>query len=240
MTGWMTVEEGGWGYTRTLEHSGTYKWSICVFQQRIKKVLAVQSCSQATEQTEGGKDGWKEEGKWRSWPYAFMDWLHKSSPVLPSYNRSVSCFYSSLTSLILPLPSSLCSVPNKVRYPLLPFSSFPSYSPHFLCLTPLFFLRLPFSPSPSYFPCSTSSSSFVSNPCSSSSSSSSTWGTPGSRRRWSISILPLGFPSPIWGRPGLLSPSGSEHHYWLPHASHPGRRQRPKSPASRCASGLPA
>lgn len=40
--------------------------------------------------------------------------------------------------------------------------------------------------------------------------------------------------------PGLPSPSGSEHHCWLPHASHPGHRQRRKSPASHCASGSPA
>lgn len=53
----MKVKEGREGYTQELKHSETYKWSICVFQQRIKKVLAVQSCSQATEQTEGGKDG---------------------------------------------------------------------------------------------------------------------------------------------------------------------------------------
>lgn len=40
---------------------------------------------------------------------------------------------------------------------------------------------------------------FVSTLCSSSSSSRSfsTWGTPGSRRRWSISSLPLGFLSPV-------------------------------------------
>lgn len=53
----MKVKGGREGYTQELKHSETYKWSICVFQQRIKNVLAVQSCSQATEQTEGGKDG---------------------------------------------------------------------------------------------------------------------------------------------------------------------------------------
>lgn len=121
----------------------------CVFQQRIKKVLAVQSCSQATEKTKGGedgwKDGWKEEGKWRSWPYTLMYWLHYSSLILPLCNRSVSFSYNSLTPHILPLPFSLCSVPNRVCCHIPSFFSFSSF------------------PSPSYsrqisFPCPSSSS----------------------------------------------------------------------------------
>lgn len=124
---------------------------------------------------------------------------------------------------------------------LFSFSSFPSpsYSRH-LFLMPLFFLCHPLpnrchalcpppAPPPS-FPPLLLLLLFL---------SFSTWGTPGSQRRWSISILPLGFLSPVWGRPCLPSPSGSEHHYWPPHASHPGRQQMQKSPASRCASGSP-
>lgn len=220
----------------------------CVFQQRIKKVLAVQSCSQATEKTKGGedgwKDGWKEEGKWRSWPYTLMYWLHYSSPILPLCNRSVSFSYNSLTPHILPLPFSLCSVPNRVCCHIPSFFLF--FFPISILFTsnlfpmPLFFLchplpnrrharRPPPAPPPSFPPLLLLLLFLY----------FSTRGTPGSRRRWSISILPLGFLSPVWGRPCLPSPSGSERHYWPPHASHPGHQQTLKSPASRCASGSP-
>lgn len=104
----------------------------CVFQQRIKKVLAVQSCSQATEKTKGGedgwKDGWKEEGKWRSWPYTLMYWRHYSSLILPLCNRSVSFSYNSNTSH----PSSSLLPLQRPKQSLLShsflFSSFPSPS----------------------------------------------------------------------------------------------------------------
>lgn len=145
--------------------------------------------------------------------------------VFTSFNHSVLCTFNSPSSPILPL--------FHLQHPWQSLFSclfFPLYSHNFLC--PMqgiqSFLQLLFL---CFCPRSSSSSS--------SSSFSSTWGTPRSQRRWSISILPLGFLSQVWGRPGLLSPSGSEHHYWLPHGSHPDHQQRLKSPASRCASGLP-
>ncbi len=170
-----------------------------------------------------------------------MYWLHNSF-IYPAYNRSV--MLSHISNISHP-SSSLLSLQRPKQSPLshshsLFFSLFQLHLIHviFSFLMPLFFLQLPFprhhrtfhpppAPPPSFPPpCSSSPSSF-------------TWGTPGSRRRWSISILPLGFLSPVWGRPGLPSPSGSERHYWLPRVSHPGRQQTLKSPASRCASGSP-
>lgn len=144
----------------------------CVFQQRIKKVLAVQSCSQATEKTKGGedgwKDGWKEEGKWRSWPYTLMYWLHYSSLILPLCNRSVSFSYNSLTPHILPLPFSLCSVPNRVCCHIPSFLLFLLSHLHLIHVKSLSHAPLlplsSFTQSSSRSPSATSSSSFVSTP----------------------------------------------------------------------------
>lgn len=68
---------------------------------------------------------------------------------------------------------------------------------------------------------------------------SSTAGRPGIQRKLNTSIRPSGYPSPAWGRPDPLFPSGSERRCWRPHVSHPGLRRMPKSPASRCAWGSP-
>lgn len=137
------VVGGAGSYTRALEHSNIEMINLRLPAEN-KKVLAVQSCSQATEQTEEEKDGWKEEGNWRSCSFAF----HPLAPthLLPFYPCSRALCHAlniCLTSSNLPLLSSLCSIPSKVCYPPLSFSPSSSPSPRLFCLVQLFFLHLP-------------------------------------------------------------------------------------------------
>lgn len=155
-----------------------------------KKVLAVQSCSQATEKTEGGKgwmNGWMKGGEEVKKlaisfcvlvPSFFFDFTLAQPFCLPSSS------YSSLLPLQHPKQKSVVTFPP-------PSSSSPAFPPpyscHFLCLSFIFITTANLPPAPpSLFP-----------PPTCSSSSSSTWGTLGNRRRWSISILPLGFLFPV-------------------------------------------
>lgn len=111
--------------------------------------------------------------------FFFIQWPHTSAPALPLIAESSSKH----------LPKfSLLSIPSKVCDPLLSFSSLPSrFSSVSVCMQ-LLLRPPPFLRHRSFGPAPPAPPPIVSNPCSC--SSFSTWGTPGSRRRWSISILP--------------------------------------------------